>query len=354
MLQRVQSSQRFGRARLYGYGLALLAHIIWGSYPVISKRLLQSVPPFSLLALGYAVALFLSLPALRSVFWEALHPRRLLRTGTWLLMAAVVARSATNILSIKYTLAIYVQLINLMTPFAVALLGQALFREPVPPRTYPALALSTFGSALMLLSGSGGVLGRRWSGDDTLGIVLALASTICLAFYMLLTRHVQRGDRSSSPWEVLVQQTIALEAMGLIGASLGAEPWEVWAALPPATWLLFALFVLVNLIGGNLVQIGSLRYLNTALFTSLIGTRLVSALVLAWLLLGERLTSPWQVAGALIVITTITWYLRGQSPARNRAMATSTHWSRSDANNGGLESPPTLLSSCWGGVLLRR
>ncbi len=43
--------------------------------------------------------------------------------------------------------------------------------------------------------------------------------------------------------------------------------------------------------------------------------RLISALALGALLLGERLTSLWQVLGAVIVLVTITVYLRRQRRA---------------------------------------
>jgi drug/metabolite transporter (DMT)-like permease len=44
----------------------------------------------------------------------------------------------------------------------------------------------------------------------------------------------------------------------------------------------------------------------------MLGWRLVSVLVLAYLLLGEQLQTIWQFVGALIVLATITWYVRRQ------------------------------------------
>ena len=72
---------------------------------------------------------------------------------------------------------------------------------------------------------------------------------------------------------------------------------------------MFAVFTLGVLAGANLGQIGALRHLGAPLVSSLLGWRLVSALIIAGVLLGERLTSLWQVMGALIVLVTITWYL---------------------------------------------
>lgn len=304
------------RSAYVGYGLALLAHIIWGSYPVISKRLLQTVPPFSLIAVGYGVAILLCAPWV----WATLRSVPRWKAATWVLLAAVAARSATNIMSIRYTLAIYVQLINLLTPFAVVLMGRALFAERVPPKTAPALALSTAGSALMLLGG--GTAAWRLGGDDLLGIGLALASTLSLALYMLLTRRVQSGG--DSQWTVMTQQMIALELMALPASLLAGEQWGTWADLAPLGWVLAAIFVLVNVLGGNAVQIFALRHVSTSLFSSLIGVRLVSALVLAALLLGERLQTIWQLAGALIVVVTVTWYVRVQARETRKSRATIT------------------------------
>ena len=285
-----------------GLALACVAHMIWGTYPVLSKRLLNDIHPFSLLALGYAIAFLFGL----LVWRDAFASRPWLRRSWWLLLAVVSARAITNILSVRYTLAIYVQMINLSTPFAVALLGSALFKEPVPPRTWSALAICTFGSILMLTGGT--TDSWRWSSSDTLGIGLALASTICLAFYMLLTRYNQRAAGETSS-HVFVHQALIL---GLVGAaaSLGSgETWSNWSQLSTTTWLLFAVFVGLNLVGGNLIQIAALARIPTARFSTLVGIRLIAALSVAALLLGEALQSLAQVIGAGLVLGGVTWYV---------------------------------------------
>ena len=58
------------------------------------------------------------------------------------------------------------------------------------------------------------------------------------------------------------------------------------------------------------LQITALSRLRAAFYSSLSAWRLVVALVGAALLLGERLTSAWQVFGALVVVVTVTLYLR--------------------------------------------
>lgn len=288
--------------------LALASHACWGSYPAVSKRLLAELPPFVLVAAGYALVVLAVLPTLRRTPWLALARNG----GWWLLMGAVIGRNVTNLLSIEATRATYVQLINLLTPFAVALLGRALFGERVPPRTLPLLLVSTLGSYLVIARGLWPALGPEgWRLADTLGVGLALVSTFTLAFYMLLTR-AQQLERGAEPLAMFAQQSAAL----LLGATLMAgargEDWGALGQLTPWGISLFLVFVVLNLAGGNLLQIRTLRRLSTTIFTSLIGTRLVVALTLSWLLLGETLTSAWQILGIVLVIGSVTWYVLDQ------------------------------------------
>ena len=73
--------------------------------------------------------------------------------------------------------------------------------------------------------------------------------------------------------------------------------------------MLFGVFIVVNLFGGNLLQIGTLARIPTPVFSALIGIRLVAALALGAILLGEQLHSIWQAFGAGLVLVGVTWYV---------------------------------------------
>jgi drug/metabolite transporter (DMT)-like permease len=94
---------------------------------------------------------------------------------------------------------------------------------------------------------------------------------------------------------------------------LVGEDWSRWWTIGTTDWLVFGAFSFGVLLGANMVQIGALRHLGAPLVSTLMAWRLVSALIVAALLLGERLTSLWQGMGALIVLVTITWYLSRQA-----------------------------------------
>ncbi|WP_240695568.1 EamA family transporter [Candidatus Chloroploca sp. Khr17] len=290
-------------------GMALLAHTGWGAYPVLA-RYLQTVtllPSMSLLAFGNLIALAVFAPFVL----RRLDGRFLLQPAIWAFAFFVVLRAITNVLAARYTLAVYVQLITLMTPLLVALLSFLLFRDRLPPYTWTAIGFSLLGSLLLM---SGDLAGQGFTlvltASDWLGIGLALVSAISLAFYMIL---IPRTVKSAIPGEavMLVQLTVLTLTTGMISLMIG-EDWSRYAVIGATDWAIFFGFVVFVMLGSNLGQIAALRHLGAPLVSSTMAWRLIATLVLAALLLGERLTSFWQALGALIVLATITIYLRLQ------------------------------------------
>ena len=164
--------------------LALGAHTGWGIYPVLGRYLqtVSGLPSLSLLVVGYAPLAIIFL-----VHTLPRHGRTIARSRSlWVFALIVVARSITNILAARYTAALYVQLVTLMTPFIVAFLSTLVLRENLPRNTWLALILSSIGSLLMLSSDIGAE-GIRFAltGSDWIGIGLALTSAVFLAFYMI-------------------------------------------------------------------------------------------------------------------------------------------------------------------------
>lgn len=285
---------------------ALAAHTAWGAYPVLARYLqtVSLIPSMSLLIVGSLVALlgllFLVRPHIEPSFFRS----RL----TWAFMIVIAIRAITNLLAARFTLAIYVQLITLMTPFLVVVLSATFLRDQIPPYTGRAILIATIG-ALLLMSGDIGQAGQPFSLDpnDWLGIGLALTSTLALALYMILIRHSTR--RNISGEGMLFIQLLTILAVSLPISLLLEEDWDRWRQLQTVDWVVFATFGLGILLGANLGQVSALRHLGAPLVSSLLAWRLISALFFATILLGERLTSIWQLLGTLIVLLTVTWYL---------------------------------------------
>jgi drug/metabolite transporter (DMT)-like permease len=285
--------------------VALLAHTGWGAYPVLARYLqtVSALPSMALLGLGNLIAVALFVP----FAWRRIHWRSLRSPVIWGFALVVVLRAITNLLAARFTLAIYVQLITLMTPLLVALLSAGLFRERLPAFTLPAIGLSTIGAVLMMSGDLDARVGLALTRSDWLGITMALASALCLALYMIL---VPRTVKSAVPGETVLLVQLAALALtpGMISIVIG-EDWSRFAAIGAADWVVFGVFVVFVLLGANLGQIASLRHLGAPLVSSTMAWRLIAALALAAFLLGERLTSLWQALGAVIVLATITAYL---------------------------------------------
>ncbi|MFQ3633539.1 DMT family transporter [Roseiflexus sp.] len=289
-----------------GMGIALLAHTGWGAYPVLARYLqtVSDLPSMALLGVGNLLALAIYLPFV----WRHVDKRILRSTLIWGFALVVVLRAITNLLAARFTLAIYIQPITLMTPLFVALLSTGLFREPLPPLTWSAIALSLLG-ALLMMSDDIGVAGMTFAltPSDWIGIGLAVISALCLAIYMIL---VPRTVKHAVPGEsVLLMQLLALTVTGASVSVLIGEDWTRFATLTPMDWTIFAVFVVGVFLGANLGQIMSLRQLGAPLVSSVMAWRLIATLALAALFLGERLDSWQQILGALIVLATITIYL---------------------------------------------
>jgi drug/metabolite transporter (DMT)-like permease len=289
---------------------ALVSHTMWGMYPVFA-RYLQTVSHLPTMALNVAAN------AIATIFFLILFNRRIdlsvfRRKTMWAFAVIVVLRSATNLFAAKYTLAIYVQIITMLTPFLVALLDVTVLREKLAPFTMRALVLSLIGTVLMTI-GDPFHLGVDLvlSASDWLGIALAFASAFFLSLYMVLIR---RSVQTNVPPEsLLLIQTVSLVVI-LGGASvLVGEDWSRWQNLGLQDWSVFAGFALFAIIAGNAVQMSALKHLPASFVSSLMPWRFVVTMLLAFVLLGEHITSLWQGLGMAIVFLTITWYLWKQN-----------------------------------------
>ncbi len=306
--EKVKTKLRWSGGAWPYLGIALLAHTSWGIYPVLARYLqtVSGLPSMSLLTLANIAPL---------VIMTAIYRRQLNRTlltspTIWLFALIVVGRAVTNVLAARYTLSIYAQLITQSTPFLVILLGATLFKEPIPRYTGTAIFLGLAG-ALLMLSGNFGqdaAAGR----SDWLGILLALASSGFLAFYMLVVRRTA-GNRAISSEGIILVQLLAVVLVSGLASGLYGEDWSRYGSLGPGDWLVFWFFSLGVFLLANWGQITALRRLGAPIVSSMMAWRLVSALILGGWLLGERLESGWQGVGALIVLVTITWYLSRQA-----------------------------------------
>jgi drug/metabolite transporter (DMT)-like permease len=245
------------RTRKLGYGrmwmllVVLAAHSGWAMYPVLSKALIAYLPPFTLLMVANGFSLAIAFFIARPLLSHTLFYNRAL----WIFALVTAARSVTNILAVKYTLAIYVQLINLSTPFYAVWLGRLLLKERIPPYTFCALAISSLGAFLVISPNPMGLQLPRGS-TDLLGIALALLSSAFLALYMTWSRKMTIRD--VHPTAVYFQQTLTLTILYASLSVLNGEDWRILQNQSVQVWLGIAALTLIVLVGAALLQIWAL------------------------------------------------------------------------------------------------
>lgn len=305
--------------------MGVLSHVFWGSYPALAKRAVEEVPMFSLLLLaslatllvGLILVFFRERQKTRQV-WGVMRSEPVL----WALAVVVAARAVTNILSISLTRAVWVAMIGLLTPFLVAMIGAWLYGEAAPRYTYRAMLLSTAGAILVIVPDWSQV-SAGFTHRDVLGLIVAGTSSLLLAFYMQLVRRSHL--RQVTHGLILTQQALAMSLAFAVLTVTTGEDWGQWSTASVGALLAALGVIWLAQVGGNVMQIFAIGGAGASLITSLMGLRLVSALVVAGLLLGEELTSPSQWLGAALVVGTVTGYLwlqrsRGPKPRAQPAL----------------------------------
>lgn len=286
-------------------GIALGAHISWGLYPVLARYLqtVSNLPTFSILALGNWIVL----TVIGKFLWNHTNRQVFRQPLFWLFGLIVIIRAVTNILSARFTLAIYVQLITQLTPFIVILISTLAFREKLPRFTIPAISLALLGSIMMIGTDFGGSTMIDPNRQDWLGIGLAFISVTTLSIYMVLIRRAANHHISGEA--LLLIQLIGISTVSAITSAIIGENWTIYIQMGINGWAVFLAFTFLVFLGANLGQIHAIRHIGAPFVSSMLASRLVVSIVFGALLLGEQLSSAWQIIGAAIVLVTITWYL---------------------------------------------
>ncbi len=274
-----------------------------------------SVPPFVILSLGvvaistgaifvrlaeapslvtaaYRVGLASALLAPVACFRRRRELAALSRRDLGLAMLAgffLALHFATWIASLDYTsVANSVVLVN-TNPIWVALLGPLLTQDRLHRRTLGCILLSVVG-AFVIGWGDFATGGTALYGD-----ALALAGSICAAFYLLIGRNLRA-------------RVSLLAYIFLCYGSAAVFLWMAVLALQmpftgfsPVTWAAFGGMAVFSQLVGHSSYNWSLKWLRTSTVAiSLLGEP-IGASILAWILFGEALTAAKFVGGGLIL-----------------------------------------------------
>jgi drug/metabolite transporter (DMT)-like permease len=277
---------------LLGAACALLAAAIWGGVFVVSKVVLDYVPPVTLVAIRYLVAL--------AVLWP-LHARsghrpvgrddlpELAAIGIVGFGVSIVAQFVGTQLSTAANGA----LITTATPALVVLFAYLTLGESLSGRRLAGLGLATLGVVVVA-----DPRGAHLTPDLLLGNVLLSIAALTWALYSVLVKLAARRH------SVLTVTTYAA-VFGLLGTAPIA-PFELIAVgLPPEIPLLVPLGILyiglVSTAGAFYLWNKGLALLDASTAAVLFFAQPVVGSILGWLLLNETLGTEFFLGGMLIV-----------------------------------------------------
>ncbi|MFD7697473.1 DMT family transporter [Streptomyces sp. NPDC059374] len=296
---RTSESGLAGRGKGIGLGLAIGSAIAFGGSGVAAKPLIEAgLDPLHVVWLRVAGAALVMLPL--AVRHRALVRRRpALLAGFGLLgVAGVQAFYFASISRIPVGVAL---LVEYLAPALV--LGWVRFvqRRPVTRAAAVGVVLAVGGLACVV---------EVWAGlgFDALGLLLALGAACCqVGYFVLSDQGSDSGADAPDPLGVIAYGLL----VGAAVLTVVARPWTMdWGVLggtahmdgtPVPAVLLLAWIVLLATVVAYVTGVVSVRRLSPQVAGVVACLEAVIATVLAWFLLGEHLSAPQIVGGAVVL-----------------------------------------------------
>ncbi|MET9699278.1 DMT family transporter [Streptomyces sp. NPDC006529] len=281
-----------------GLGLALVSACAFGGSGVAAKPLIEAgLDPLHVVWLRVAGAALVLSP----LAWR--HRGLLLRKPALLAGFGLVAVAGVQAFYFASLSRIPVGVALLLEYLGPALLlGWIRFvqRKPVTRAAAAGAAVAVVGLACVV---------EIWAGLrlDLLGVLLGVAAACCQAFYFVLADQGADGEDAPDPLGVIAYGMI----IGTLLMTVIARPWEMeWGILGrdaavgdllvPAA-VLIGWVVLIATVAAYLTGVVSVRMLSPQVAGVVACLEAVVATVLAWVLLGEHLSTPQVIGGALVL-----------------------------------------------------
>lgn len=274
----------------------LLNALIGGTNPAFVKAALTEFPPITLVFLRSLLAALVTLPLIYSqwskikTFSEKklLFISSLLFAGNWLFFS-IGLQSSSIIMS---------QIIYMMTPLIVAILGYFFLKEVISKNQILGLILAIFGMSILIY---GSIKSQDILSFGTpLGNFILIISKICWALYLVTSRKV---SKSYNPLTILFFNftTATLVALLIIPFELSIRHFDLTNVSATGFFSLLALALISSVLVFFLYQwlikhtsafIPSLLSYPVALVAGIIGI----------IFFGEKLTVTLILGGALIML----------------------------------------------------
>ncbi|MER7177681.1 EamA family transporter [Streptomyces mesophilus] len=288
------------RGRSVGLTLALVSALAFGGSGVAAKPLITAgLDPLHVVWLRVAGAALVLLP----VAWR--HRQLLVRRPALLAgfgLFAVAGVQACYFAAISRIPVGVALLIEYLGPALVLIWIRFVQRRHVTRAAAVGVVLAVGGLACVV---------EVWAGlsFDAIGVLLGLGAAVCQAGYFILGDHgSDSGEQAPDPLGVIAYGML----IGALILTVIARPWEMdWSVLAGSAdmggtavsgWLLLGWVVLIATVLAYGTGLLSVRRLSPQVAGVVAYLEAVVATVLAWFLLGEHLSAP-QIIGGAVVLT---------------------------------------------------
>lgn len=285
---------------------ALLVTFLWStSWVLIKIGLSDDLQPLTFAGLRYTLAaVLLWVLLIRSPVRRAELAATTMRTRWQLVALGVVMYAVTQgaqFVGLALLPAATLSLLLSFTPAAVTVLASRTTGEEADRRQWFGMTLAAVGAVIYLAPDLGVT--------STVGLTVGLVGLGANAGASLLGRRVNR-DANLSP-VVVTAPTMALG--GLLTLVVGVATEGV-PRLGPGAWAIVLWLAVVNTAFAFTLWNHTLRSLTATESSAINNTMLVQIAVLAWLILGERLSAvQW---AALAIVSIGIWFVRRRPGCR--------------------------------------
>jgi drug/metabolite transporter (DMT)-like permease len=276
---------------LIGLGL-LVIYIVWGSVFVAIRFVVEDVPALLSIGVRYLVAgllLAVFVVARRGV--GVLHADRRAVLGC-LFLAMMLQVLSNGTVTWAESIGVHAGPAALLTALApIAIVGLRLTTGDRPrPVTWAGVLVGFAGLAVLLLGG------RSVPGFPPVPSLLVAASAGCWALGSFLQ------PRLRLPADTLVTTTYQLLAGGLVLTMCGVVGGERWTFdLPVSTWLVLGYLTMSSIVSYS-IYVWLLDHAPISMVSTHAYVNPVVAVLLGWVWLGESITWPVVVGGAVVLV----------------------------------------------------
>ena len=281
------------RARPLSITLLLIAVVIWGGSYIVTKSGLAELPPMLFALLRYCVASVVLAPLALARGGLSKLPRPVpWRTLALMSLTGVAVYYLLFNLSLTYTTASQVALIQSSTPAITGIMAALWLRERVGRMRIAGIALAVAGVALIVARAQPDASAR----DPVVGSALAFASVLVWSGYTILAKRIANADAIAVTTVVTVLGTVLLIPATLVenaGLSIPRVSAEGWLKIAYVGALSSAVsYLLYN---------RALRDVDASLAGTFINLGPVIGVVSGVMLLGETIT-PLGIAGGALAL----------------------------------------------------